>query len=179
MEHHCELYLYSPQTTLFQHLNPKWITAGNLTLVVGQQRKRARRCFQRQNQELNFFRPPTSIKSRASHWGWERLDWRHSTEWLQGPVPHNTDAHNKKAAEIKGILVLLWTIVSKSFFLNPSQWSLPKEMSETEWEKLVHPCPTTRPCLPDHHPSFFSTLSIFSYFSHHYSGNFNFKPWRP
>lgn len=45
MEHHCAFCLYSPQATLFQHLNPKWITAGNLTFVVRQQRKRGRDVF--------------------------------------------------------------------------------------------------------------------------------------
>lgn len=52
-------------------------------------------------------------------------------------------------------------------------------MSETEQEnKLVLPCPTTRPCLPDHRPSSPSTPSLFAYFSQNYIGNFNSKPWK-
>lgn len=102
-EYHYTLCLYSSLATVSQCLNPNWITAGNLSFAVRQHRKRARRYFQ----GVQWF-VPTEFQQEELLTATEKG----LTGDIQGRdcrVQSPQHTHTQRAAEIKGILVLLRT----------------------------------------------------------------------
>lgn len=102
-EYHYTLCLYSSLATVSQCLNPNWIAAGNLSFAVRQHRKRTRRYFQ----GVHWF-VPTEFQQEQSFPLGPRRAWLETSKGVTaGSSPHNT--HTQRAAEIKGILVLIRT----------------------------------------------------------------------